>query len=578
MDCKQTAQVVLCWHMHQPSYKDASSGEFLFPWVYLHAAKDYADMAAHLEAHPKAQAVVNFAPVLLEQIEDYLAQIARWEAGGDAIRDPLLRALVASELPEAGSTAFMALIEKCLRAHPERIINRFPPFAKIAGLARYSREHPELQQYLSRQFLVDLLVWYHIGWMGEIFRRGDKQIVRLQDKGRDYSDDDRHAVLKMIADALAGIAPRYRRLAEKGQIELSVTPYTHPMLPLLLDIKSARESVPDSPLPNSQHYPGGEERCRWQLKEARAVFRRFFNLEPAGCWASEGGLSEATVHLLEEEGFRWTATGDSVLHKSVHKAREQGIAEDDLSGRIHTVYKLGNGDIGLFFRDDGLSDRIGFNYSDWHAEDAVGDLIHLMENIRKLSPQSEPCIIPIIMDGENAWEFFPENGYYFMDELYRRLSDHPNLHLTTFSDLMDQKGSEATRLPGLVAGSWIDGTFTTWMGHPDKNRGWDWLCEAKQHYDEVMASGRLSAEEARKASYQLALCEGSDWFWWFGDDNPAAVVSDFEHLFRRHLVNLYSLIGHPVPDHIFERLSLGRADATPAMGGSMRPGHAMETS
>jgi alpha-amylase/alpha-mannosidase (GH57 family) len=569
MASKQKTPVVLCWHMHQPSYQDRRTGQFLFPWVYLHALKDYSDMAAHLEAQPRAKAVVNFAPVLLEQIETYLIQIEQWRHGTGTIGDPLLAALSADSLPEPGSPAFLGLMEKCLRANKERIIKRFPAYDRLASLADTYRRKPELQTYISQQLLADLLVWYHLGWMGEDTRQKSLCIQSLQEKGKQFSLDDRRALLNVIFEMLSGIAPRYRHLASTGQVELSVSPHTHAMLPLLLDLGSAREAMPDIVLPSHQSYPGGAARVDWQLSQARALFLRFFGMEPAGCWASEGGLSQATLAHIEQAGFRWTASGDSVLHNSLVKAREQGANVADSS--IHQPFSFGDSGLKVFFRDDGLSDLIGFTYADWHAEDAVGDLVSHMETIASHHKGKSRPVISIIMDGENAWEYYPENARHFLDELYRVLGDHPDLQLSTYLELVGSTEHEPVHLPHLVAGSWIYGTFSTWIGDADKNRAWDLLCEAKVHFDRAMDNGNLSMEQKQAAEEQLAICEGSDWFWWFGDYNPAQIVSDFEHLYRRHLVNLYELIGCTPPPSVFQQLSQGSGE--PARGGTMRPGH-----
>ena len=305
------------------------------------------------------------------------------------------------------------------------------------------------------------------------------------------------------------------------------------------------------------------------MREARAVFHRFFGMEAVGCWASEGGLSQQTLALLDDHGFRWTASGDSVIHNSLNRARQRDPELPELG--VHRPYRFGESRIPVFFRDDGLSDLIGFTYADWHAKDAVGDLVHHMENIASASRNEPHRVISVIMDGENAWEYFPENGFHFLNELYRVLASHPRLELSTYRQLLDQGRVEPLHLPHLVAGSWIYGTFSTWIGDPDKNRAWDLLCEAKGHYDRHTGNGDLSAGQKAAASRQLAICEGSDWFWWFGDYNPARIVSDFEHLYRRHLVNLYDLIGCPAPASVFQQLSQGSGE--PARGGTMRPGH-----
>ncbi len=567
--------VVFCWHMHQPDYRDHSTGEYLFPWVYLHCIKDYVDMAAHLEAHPQAHAVVNFSPILLEQIEDYLVQIERWRHNGTPIGDPVLAALITDALPEPGSPGFLALMEKCLRANPERIIQRFAPYMRLSELAGFYRSRPDVQRYMSPQFLADLVVWYHLGWMGETVRQTHSVIQSLQEKGHQYSLEDRRALLNVISDLMASIGPRYRHLAQTGRVELAMNPWAHPIVPLLLDLQSAREAMPEIPLPEHEAYPGGTERARWHLQEGKRVFQRFFGKQPVGCWASEGALSQQTLSLLAEQNFTWSASGDSVIHNSLNLALEQKAIRKEPG--IHRAFQFGDAPLTVFFRDDGLSDLIGFNYADWHAEDAVGDLVHHMEHIAAENSNDPNCVISVILDGENAWEYYPDNGYHFLDELYQVLENHPDLRLTTYAEILkDPEGpaSQPEQLPHLVAGSWIYGTFSTWIGDQDTNRAWDLLCEAKQHYDKVMADGTLNADQQARASRQLGLCEGSDWFWWFGDYNPADVVRDFEHLYRRHLVNLYDTIGCPPPPSLFQPLSQGGGE--PARGGAMRPGHNTE--
>lgn len=575
MDSDSSARVVLCWHMHQPVYQDNQTGEFLAPWVYLHAIKDYSDMAAHLEAHPNAKAVVNFAPVLLVQIDEYLKQIERWRQSGTPFTDPLLAALVEDDLGEPGSSEHLRLVKMCLRANTDRIINRFEPFSQLAELANDYCDRPHARGYFSDQFLVDLIVWYHLGWMGEVVRRDDEVVQNLMAKGQYFNAEDRIALLAVIGDIMAEICPRYRALAERKQIELAVSPYAHPMLPLLISLESAREAQPDVDLPNAPVYPGGRDRAKWHLRRARQIFQDVFGIEPKGCWSSEGGLSQPVLDLLQEEGFEWTAGGDSVLYNSLAENGQTPstvtTSSADNGTRPHAAAHFGDNTLSVFFRDDGLSDLIGFNYSDWHAEDAVNNLIHHLENIAESEQSSSPCVISIILDGENAWEYYPENGIHFLDELYRRLEAHSDLKLTTFSEAVAASKGRAVHLPKIVAGSWIYGTFSTWIGDPDKNRAWDLLCEAKKHYDSALAEGTLTPDQVTKAEYQLALCEGSDWFWWFGDYNPPETVHEFEHLYRRHLENLYALLGKPAPAHLYDRISQG--GGTPERGGAMRHGH-----
>ncbi|HEY8157436.1 MAG TPA: glycoside hydrolase family 57 protein [Methylobacter sp.] len=553
-------KLVLCWHMHQPEYRDLQSGEFKLPWTYLHVIKDYVDMAAHLEAVPQAKAVVNFAPILLEQIEEYARQVNGYLHDRISITDPLLAALVDPSIP-ADPEERMRLVRDCMRANRERQINRYPAFKRLIEMADWLEHHYDSLNYVNSQFISDVLSWYHLTWMGETIKLTDTRIKRLIEKGSGYTLHDRIEIVEVIAEQLSSIICRYKALARKGQVELSVTPYAHPIMPLLLDLNSTREAMPDAPLPELDVYPGGEERVRWHIEKGVHTFKRLFGFKPKGCWPSEGSVSDQTLRILSDFGFDWTASGGSVLQNSLN------LAENDNSSEIHHPFKLQNADIVCFFRDDGLSDLIGFEYSKWHADDAVGDLIQHLENISEHEPDDK--VVSIIMDGENAWEYFPANGYHFLSALYQRLTGHPKIELTTFSECLENK-AEIKPLAKIVAGSWVYGTFSTWIGDADKNRGWDMLGDVKCAFDKVISTGRLTDQQVQQAEFQLAICEGSDWFWWFGDYNPGEAVSNFEKQFRLNLTNLYKLLGEEPPAYL--ALSFTQGSGTPAMGGAMRPG------
>ena len=560
MSADARLRVVLCWHMHQPQYRDVVGGEYQLPWVYLHVVKDYVDMAAHLEADPNARAVVNFAPILLEQIDDYAHQLRGFLREGHAIRDPILAALVQPALPVDSETR-LPLIKACLRANEPRVIGRHAAYKHLAEMAAWLMAHPASAAYVSDQFLADLIVWHHLAWLGETVQRTDARVQRLIGKAAGFTLHDRRELLHVIHDLVAGVIGRYRVLAEQGRVELSMTPYAHPILPLLIDLKVAHEAMPDAPLPVLKRYPNGEERARWHMREGIDVFKRFFGFAPRGCWPSEGALSTATLDLLADFGFAWTASGEGVLRHTL--AANGNVGTTPKEKWLYQPYQTPRG-LKCFFRDDGLSDLIGFTYASWHGDDAVNNLVHQLEQIADRAGE-RPGVVAIIMDGENAWEHYPENAYHFLSGLYRRLGDHPRLALTTFSECLDVPGAP---LPRLVAGSWVYGTLSTWIGDRDKNRGWDMLGDVACAY--AARIGALSPQAQAQALHQLAVCEGSDWFWWFGDYNPASTVSDFERLYRLHLTNLYQLLGAMPPEYLSNVFTRGAG--APMHGGTMRPG------
>ena len=562
--------VVVYWHMHQPHYRDALSGQYIFPWTYLHAIKDYVDMVAHLEANPRARAVVNFTPVLIEQLEELALRVNLHLRDGEPLPDPVLAMLSSAPLPQEPKDR-LALLRACLRAERHNLIERFPVYRELAALAA-SLGTPEQIGYASDQFLRDLAVWYHIAWMGETVRRNDLRIAQLTEHARDFGATDRRELLELIGELLSNLLPRYRALYESGRCELCVSPYSHPIVPLLLDFNAARESEPAATLPRNVVYPGGAERAAWHMEEALHVFKRVFGRAPRGCWPSEGAISERALEVIERAGIEWVASSESVLRGSLQLSGETLGKEPAADERVlNQAHRPAGRSLSCFFRHDELSDLIGFTYQKWHGDDAARNLTEQLERLADRLRPEDGAMVLIALDGENAWEYYPYNGYWFLTAMYKALAEHPRLQLTTLSDYLDSardRNVVPRALPRVRAGSWVHGTLSTWMGDPAKNRGWDLLCEAKIAYDRVLADGTLTQAESADASRQLALCESSDWFWWFGDYNPAEAVRDFDLLYRHQLTNLYRLLKLDPPAVLEERISTGQG--RPESGGVMR--------
>ncbi len=550
-------KVVFCWHMHQPEYRDPISQEYQQPWSYLHAIKDYVDMAAHLENQPDGRAVVNFTPTLLDQLQDYAKQIRDYLHTDKKLQDPLLDALVNEDYP-LDPEYRLKLTYNCLRANKERLIKRFPAYQRLAEMASWLQSNPTAQSYIADHYLSDLVVWYHLAWMGETVRRENPLVLDLMKKEQGYTASDRRSLLALIYELTSSVIPRFKALHQEGKVELSITPYAHPIAPLLLDIHSAREAIPAAVLPDCASYPGGEERMRWHMEKGLQVFENCFGFQPKGCWPAEGSVSIATLKLFNKYKIQWVATGEAVLRHSLQRA-EAG------EQTVHRPYRLLDCNITSFFRNDSISDDIGFEYAKWHADDAVANLVQNLENIARGCSQPGERVVSIILDGENAWEYYPENGFYFLSILYERVAASPLLQLCTFTECLQNKVPSGA-LPTLVAGSWVYGTFSTWIGDKDKNRGWDMLCEAKKAFDKAIIN--FSGEQRTQIERQLAICEGSDWFWWFGDYNPAASVSDFEKLYRIQLAALYHLLKLEAPDYLSRCFTQGGGD--PLVGGAMR--------
>ncbi len=551
--------LVMLWHMHQPDYRDHMNGEHVLPWVYLHALKDYTDMADHLERHPGIRTVVNFVPVLLDQIEDYCAQFASGE-----FRDPLLRLLATQDLSAIATEDRRLLLETCFLGNHSTMLSPFPHYRRLHDLYKtLAREGSHALAYLSGAYFSDLITWYHLAWTGESERRRQPLVAELMSRGEAYSHGDRLALVELIGRTMHCLIPRYRALRERGQIELSATPETHPLAPLLIDFNAARESQAQAPLPQASLYPGGRQRVDAQIQAGMASHQRRFGAAPVGMWPAEGAISTPVVREMALQGCRWLASGEGVLRNSLAL---HGI--EDPRATYHPWCLAGAPDLALFFRDEQLSDLIGFEYAKWHGRDAAADLVRRLESILAAAPAGEDPVVSIILDGENAWEHYPYNGFFFFDDLYGLLERHTTIRTTTYADLLARRNvAKPVALPSIVAGSWVYGTLSTWIGDTDKNRAWDLLCAAKQAYDLVTAGIRLSTEEKAAAARQLAICESSDWFWWFGDYNPAQAVASFDGLFRRNLASLYQLLKLTPPDALAGAISRGSHTAE---GGAMR--------
>ncbi|MGB7815176.1 MAG: glycoside hydrolase family 57 protein [Methylotenera sp.] len=565
--------------MHQPDYRDTISNEYVLPWTYLHAIKDYSDMAFHLETHPKARVTFNFVPILLEQLEDYSNQFKQ-----NAVRDPLLALLIKPNLADISHDQCRLIVKSCFKSHHEKMLSPFPHYQRLLHL--YQLVEPMACgnfQYLTAQYKADLLVWYHLAWCGESLRRSNTVIQSLMNKGMLFTLEERQQLFSIVGEVISGLIPRYKALMQRKQIEISTTPYYHPILPLLIDFKSTLDTMPYAPLPKYARYAGGPSRAAAHVSAAKKFHTSLFGKAPRGMWPSEGAVSNAALSLMAEQGVEWAATGQGVLANSLLKSHLSVADKDEY---LYQPYRVMNGkqDILCFFRDDNLSDKIGFEYAKMHTTDAVKDFIQTLEHIHHAKTHDDISkkakVVSVILDGENAWEYYPYNGYYFLSELYDALTNHPDIEMTTFSDIVDLyqskeykiKGLSAPALPQVAAGSWVYGTFSTWIGSKDKNFAWDLLCIAKKTYDSVMAKGVLNAEQVVACERQLAICEGSDWFWWFGDYNSSDSVASFDQLYRRNLINLYNLLQQPVPAVLHTSISAGGGNADNA--GTMRRGQA----
>ncbi len=533
---KKPLCVAFLWHMHQPDYTNPRTGEVCLPWTRLHAVKDYYDMAALAARMPGLRLTINVVPSLVDQLIASGAGTARETHSALTLRD-------AADLDER-ERAF--LLRNFFQLGWKHMVMPYPRYKEL--LERRGRqdergEFPDGLRNYSVQDYRDLQMWFNLSWCGRQLRE-DPGIAALLTKGSGFTEEEKKYLLDRQRSFIGRILPLYRSLMEEGAVELSVTPYYHPILPLICDSSSAKEAKPDIALPAvTFSFPGD---AREQIQRALKRFHEVFGRAPAGMWPSEGSISDAALALAREAGLAWLASDEGVLANSLQKCgRWSGSLGVE---QKYSAHRWGEGSKGplLFFRDRGLSDLIGFTYSEWPERDAVADFISHLAAIRDSLPDNgRHYLVPVILDGENAWEHYPDNGLAFLMSLYRGLVESEDFRTVTFSEFLSLEPHREP-LESVVAGSWIYGNLATWVGHPEKNRAWEELAAARS----FLRAGCNHGNDGRMnegAFRDLLIAEGSDWFWWFGDDHQTENAAEFDAIFRERLKNVYRQSGQAWP-------------------------------
>ncbi|HUC30552.1 MAG TPA: glycoside hydrolase family 57 protein [Candidatus Acidoferrum sp.] len=553
-----TLRVILLWHQHQPFYKDLVTGEYRLPWTRLHALKDYYGMVKLLDEFPNVHQNFNLVPSLMVQIQDY--------AEGTA-QDPFLRvaAKPAKDLsPEERRFALQYLFQ----ANPQNVIGRYPRYRELWERFREHGDHPDrAERYFQPQDLTDLQVLSQIAWFDEFFLE-EKDIAALVAKGHHYSLDDQKLVIARQRDFLGRVLPAHAEAAKKGSIEISATPFYHPILPLVCDTSAGAVSSPGLPLPqNRLRHP---EDAREQLTRGLDLHEKVFGIRPKGVWPSEGSVSEEVLAIAHSLGINWMATDEGVLGRStgLFFARDgAGRLPGNLADSLYNIYRYEKGSTAmhLVFRDHTISDLIGFVYSGMPPAAAARHLLgNIKEAARPVLAKGRDAVVSIILDGENAWEYYPKSGREFLRRFYDALQSEPGLEAVTISEAI-ARHKDFGKLTSLVPGSWINANFNVWIGAPEDNRAWDYLYQARELYAQNAAQ---ASEEQRKLAFEeILIAEGSDWNWWYGPEHHSANDRDFDELYRKHLSNVYQALGATPPDYL----------AQPITGAEVRPAFVPQT-
>ena len=512
--------------MHQPFYKDLVSGEYKLPWTRMHALKDYYGMVRVLEEFPKIRQTFNLVPSMMVQVAEY--------ASGKAV-DPFLQAALkpAEELTDA-DRAF--LLRHSFYSDPQHMIYRYPRYGELFD-AWQRQKGAGARAVFGAQDFRDLQMWSQLAWFDEEFQAHDPEVHEWIERGRNFTLEDQRRMGEKQREIVGRVLPVYRKMAATGQIEISTTPYYHPILPLICDSNIASVSHPNVSLPARFRYPGD---ARVQLAMAREYCGETFGAQPVGLWPSEGSVSDEVFAIAADLGFEWAATDSGVLNRTL----DQGVPVDGLYRPYQ--WRQGGRTMGVIFRDHFLSDLIGFVYSKMDAVAAAEDFLRrIRDNCSAILDTGRDALVPIILDGENAWEYFDRNGRPFLRELYRRISEDGHMKAVTVSEALRVMAPQP--LDHIFPGSWIGANFDVWIGAEEDNQAWTQLLLARQTYD---AAVTVPEEQRRMAMEELLIAEGSDWCWWYGPEHESANRPEFDQLYRSHLANVYRFLKLAPPEEL----------------------------
>ncbi|MCX6934765.1 MAG: glycoside hydrolase family 57 protein [Verrucomicrobia bacterium] len=524
------ADLAILWHFHQPSYLDAATGEVMMPWVRLHTVGGYSDMAEMARRHPGVKLNFNLTPVLVQQIEQLAEGKVRDRWGELAKKD-------AKELTEIDRRD---LLEHFFKINWATSVNPYPRYRALLDLRGRrvgAAQSPQNVKRFKEGDLRDLQVWFNLSWCGFAVRQRYPELGEMIRKGRDFTEEEKQRVLAIHQEVIQGILGEYRALADSGQVELTTTPFYHPILPLLVDTDVAKRAMPGVRLPDRLQAP---EDALAQLRRAQESHTRVFGRKARGLWPSEGSVSPEIIPLMAQAGFEYFCTDEWVLFRGLEA---QGRKTDHLELFQAWRVEEGGATVKALFRERPLSDYIGFTAARTEPKAAANYLQTHLEHIAQVMPKDG--VVLLALDGENAWEAFPDNGEAFLEAFYAGLEKAPGLRAQTLGEYLDRVEGKPTGR--LHSGSWISANFDIWIGDPEENLGWNWIKRTRDFLKQAEAKGTLSAKTLAAAWEDVYAAEGSDWFWWYGPDFQTDSDLIFDALFRGRLQNVYRRLGVTPP-------------------------------
>ena len=539
------------WHQHQPWYIGPDSNIAWMPWVRMHGVKDYYDMAWLCQRFDGWKQTINLVPSLLEQ----LSGLCSGEYSDTALE------LTRKPAADLTRDEKRLIIERFFDAHAPRMVDPYTRYAEL-NQKRSGGVEEAIDRYSTQDYL-DLQVWFNLTWLDPIWKEDPDEIApALINKGRNFTEDDKSQLLDLHFKILRQIIPIHRRLTENGGLETTTTPHFHPILPLLCDSDIARISNPFDPVP-SPAFQSPEDAKR-HIQSGLNYFERVMGFRPKGMWPSEGSVSDQACALMAGEGVNYFATDEAVLFRS-SPANGDKLTRDDLF-RLHRL-ETPNGELDCIFRDHGLSDMIGFVNQTQDGKQAAKNLIKQLHNIGSNWNRPEPPLINIILDGENCWEYYPRDGHDFLQYFIEGVLKDSRIIPTTVPDYREIYPAETT-LNSIFPGSWINQNFRIWIGHEEDNLAWSLIRDARAEL--VQKEPSLNEDVKRAAWRQIDICEGSDWFWWYGDENQTSLDFIFDQLFRSHLAHLYQLLELDPPNELRHPIKKGHHLVHSGGGGVMR--------
>jgi len=547
----QKLDVAFVWHMHQPYYKDESRQIYAMPWVRLHGIKDYYPMASMLESYGRVKATFNMVPVLVEQLNDYAHNGAR----------DLLLELTLKRPGELTASQKREILHHFFKVHYKHFIEpsqRYFDLLMKRGVDESPANLKEKISVFSDQDILDLQVLFNLSWFHSSVIERDAHLFYLKEKGAGYREDDKAYIVRKQQSILAEIIPLYKRLQDSGKIEIICSPYYHPILPLLCDTNIARVPSPRIPLPRKRFFR--PEDAAYHIKRAIEYHRQQFGKTPCGMWPSEGAVSDKVLELFMNAGVRWVITDEDILFKTLEfsdgKRKIKNPPERHLLYRTYAFNKGGRS-LTLIFRDKNLSNLISFQYNSWDQRTAALDLLNHLQRIRaSVKKTGSQGLVTIVMDGENAWEYYRDNGREFFDVLYSQLDKSDTIRATTISDHLKRHKTSKQTLRNIYPGSWINHNFEVWIGNKEKNLAWEYIGKAREELEKYPPPGSVngaSKENFERGWRELFIAQGSDWNWWHSFESGTRGKYSFEDLFKMHLKNIYKATKAPFPDYLKKR-------------------------